>query len=87
MQVSSAPIAQADILPTILQSEGIESSQDFGRSIFDVSENETRVRKSVFHSWQKGDYEEVVYQIVGSGRDLSNWEIVARGKYVGDIYD
>ena len=87
MQVSSAPIAQADILPTILQSEGIASSQDFGRSILDVSENETRVRRSVFHSYQKGDYEEVVYQIVGSGRDLSNWEIVSRGKYVGNIYD
>ena len=87
LQVSSAPIAQADILPTILASEGIRSQQDFGRSVFEVSEGEERVRASVFHSWQKGDYEEVVYKIVGSGRDLNNWEVVERGKFVGNIYD
>jgi hypothetical protein len=91
LKISSAPIAQGDVIPTILQSEGIETEVDFGRSIFDVKEGEQRERRTVFHSLQYNpdgsvNYEEVLFRIVGSGRTLENWSIVSRGKFIGDIY-
>jgi arylsulfatase A-like enzyme len=88
LQVSNAPIAQADVIPTILKSEGIQTDKDFGRAVFDVAEDEERIRTSVFHSCQNSnDYEEIIYRIKGSGRDLNNWTVIECGKYVGDIYN
>ncbi len=87
LQISTAPIAQADILPSILQSEGVTSDIDFGRSVFEIDAGESRERRCVFHSYQSGKYEEVIFKIVGSGRSLDNWNIESRGKYIGDIYE
>jgi len=88
LKTSSAPIAQADVMAAILQSENIKTDLDFGRSLFDVSENEVRERKIYFQSQKAdGNYEDVVFKVTGSGRDLKNWVIESRGKYVGDIYD
>ena len=83
---SYAPIAQADLIPTILFSEKIETELDFGRTIYEVGEDEIRERKCVFHR-RLGNDEEVVFKIVGSGRDLNNWTVESRGKYIGDLYE
>lgn len=86
MKVSSAPIAQSDIVPAILQSEGIETEFDFGRSVFEIQEGEERERRVVFHRRLSGNDEEVIFKIVGSGRDMSNWTVESRDKFVGDLY-
>ena len=92
MTVSSAPLMQSDIIPTILQSEGITSYGDFGRSVLEIAEDEVRERRSVFHSLQHDpldgslNYEEIEFKITGSGKLLSNWVVISRGKYVGNIY-
>ena len=88
LTVSTAPVAQADVIPSIIQSEGIQTDINFGTSIFDVSEGDIRERRCVFHRLESNNnFEEVIYRIVGSGKNLNNWEIASRGKYVGDIYD
>jgi hypothetical protein len=84
---SSAPIAQADIIPAILESEGIQTDSAFGRSLFDVEEGEMRVRRSVFHRRLGGNDEEVIFKIIGSGKNLNNWMIESRDKFVGDLYN
>ena len=89
LKINSAPVMQADIIPTILKSEGIATDTDFGRSVFDISETEERIRKYNFQSLQYTngalDYEVVEYEIRGRARDLKNWTIVDRYR-VGDIY-
>ena len=86
---NTAPVTQADIIPTILKSEGIISDTDFGRSVFEISPDESRKRKYCWQSLQhiNGaiDYELVMFEIVGTARDYENWTIVDR-YYVGDIY-
>ena len=87
---SSAPVMQGDIIPTILASEGIKSSTDLGKSVFEIPEDQPRVRRYNFQSLQytEGalDYEVFEYEIVGRARDLKNWTIVDRYR-VGDIYN
>ena len=80
LMISSAPVMQADIIPTILRSERIMTDTDFGRSVFEISETEARTRKYNFQSYQKdsGGYEVIEYEIVGRARDLKNWTIVNR---------
>ena len=90
LAVSTAPLAQADVIPSIIQSEGIETNIDFGTAISEVSEGDVRERWCVFHSLRDGNnYKEYVYRIVGSGKDLNNWVIANpdQEKFVGDIYD
>ena len=92
LKVSHAPVAQADIIPTILASEGIVSDTDFGKPVWDYREGDVRERKYVFQARQAqpegpATYEVIVYKITGSSRDLKNWEIVSSGDYVGSIYE
>ncbi|MBE6627862.1 MAG: hypothetical protein E7629_02945 [Ruminococcaceae bacterium] len=89
---SHAPVTQGDIIPAILESEGIEASGDFGRSLFDVKENEHRVRICKFDDWkedssgQRND-EIFVFEITGNARDLKNWKEISRGEFIGYYLD
>lgn len=91
LQVNTAPVAQSDIIPTILASEGIQTDIDFGPSVFEIDENETRARKYVFPSWQSPDGvrndELVIFEVVGSARDLENWRIVSKEYLGGSFYE
>ena len=80
LTVNSAPVMQADIIPTILRSEGIDTDEDFGKSVFEIPVDQPRKRKYNFQSYQKdtGGYEVIEYEILGPARDLSNWTIVNR---------
>ena len=79
LKISSAPVTQGDILPTILASEGIQSNIDFGdsRPVSTVAENEARTRYCLFDGQiPNGTGGELIYfEITGSARDLSNWKI------------
>ena len=90
LQLNTAPVTQGDILPTILASEGIKASHDFGRTLFEIGENETRVRKYSFQSWQSPDGvrndELVIFEVIGSARDLKNWHIVSKEYLGGSFY-
>ena len=91
LQVNHAPVAQGDIIPTILASEGIQPSQSFGKTLFDFQEGDVRERTHVFQRREEqvdgpAIYEVIVYRIVGSARKLENWEVVSEGDWVGSIY-
>ncbi len=90
LQVSSAPVTHADIFPTILQSEGIASGMDFGRSLFEITEDENRERLYYFQKYDKIDgrtnYEMVVFAINGKAADYKNWEIRERYYLGKSIY-
>ena len=89
---SHAPVTQGDIIPAILESEGIEATGDFGRSLFDVKEDEHRVRICKFDDWkedasgQRND-EVFVFEITGNARDLKNWKEISRGEFIGYYLD
>ena len=87
MQISHAPVAQEDILATVLDCVGADYSP-LGRSVFDVAENEYRWRTT--HVWgYMTQYPEVPW--IG---DHDQWDAEANGferynvmgvfHYVGD---
>ena len=89
---SNAPVTQGDIIPAILESEGIESELDFGRSLFDVKEGESRVRICKFDDWREDasgvrNDEVITFEILGNARDLNNWKIISRGEFIGYYLD
>ncbi len=91
LDISSAPVCHEDIFATIIKSEGIETDRDFGKSVFEFSEGEERVRKFYFQrqNWTDGksNYEQFVYEIVGSAKVYENWKL-RDSYYIGkDIYE
>ena len=89
MQTSSAQVSHANLWATIFKSEGIAFDEaEFGKSVFDVNENEDQVRS---HVWQKFDplythYEEQIFEIKGSARNFDNWVIKSRKKINKELY-
>ncbi len=85
-----APVAQGDIIPTIVESAGLESTHDFGRTLFEYREGEERVRRFNFQGLRtvdgKIDYEQALYEIRGRAREFKNWVLVERGEMIGNIY-
>lgn len=88
LKISSAPVAQEDIHATILDSEGIESTLDYGVSVFDLDEDAERERRYHFQRYIRDDgtYEVVKYKIVGKAKKFSNWTPVERVKLDKSIY-
>ncbi len=91
LTVNRAQVMQGDIIPSILRSEGIETAHDFGRSIFEIDENEQRERRfcnqKLFTDNGKIDYEVIWFKVLGRSREISSWQIDRRGEFVGDIYN
>ena len=90
MQVSSAPVAQEDVLATILDVIGADYSL-LGRSVFDIAENEHRERTTSVWGYMRS-YPDVPW--IGN---LDQWDAEANGferynvfgvfHYVGDRDD
>ena len=87
MQVTSAPVAQEDIMPTLLWAAG-EDYSDYGTTVFDWSEGDTRVRTTSVWGYMRG-YPDVPW--IGN---VDQWDAEANGfdrynvfgvfHYVGD---
>lgn len=88
IKVSSAPVAQEDIHATILDSEGLENTLDYGASVLDMDGNTERERRYHFQRYIKDDgtYEVVKYRIIGEAKDFDNWTVVDRIKLDKSIY-
>ncbi len=81
-KISSAPVSHRDIWATIFKSEGLDYS-DYGQSVFDVSETETRVRTFIWHTYD-ATCDEYFYEIIGgagSARDFADWKEVKINHY------
>ena len=90
MQRSSAPVAQEDVLATILDVLGEDYSL-LGRSVFDVAEDETRVRRTLMWGYHS-DYPEVpwvgnVGQWDNEANGSERYNVLAIFEYEGDRDD
>jgi hypothetical protein len=86
LKTSSAPIIQGDILPTIIQSEGIKTDIDFGecKPVSEIAENEQRVRYCLFDGQNPAGPvggELIEFEINGNANDLKNWMIKWREEF------
>ena len=82
---SSAQVSQENLIPTLVKSAGIKTSHDYGRSYFEIPENENNVR---YHKFEmSGDrYEIVKFKVVGKGDDFDNWKIESRQELSDSFY-
>ena len=91
LTVSGAPVYHGDLFATIMKSEGIDTDVDFGRSVFEFSEGEERVRPFYFQRYDKVDgkvdYEQFVYEIRGKASVYGNWVQIERYHLGKSIYD
>ncbi len=76
MKVSSAPVSQEDFHATVLEALGADGSK-YGRTFFDVGEDEERARNFYFRVAYDGsaDEYEIEYEINGDVRDIANWHL------------
>lgn len=87
MAVSSAQVSQDELFATILAAAGADKADDFGSTVFEISEDEDRKRRYCFQRYQDSGYEIVEYEIVGDSDDFDNWHIVNRYELGKSIYD
>ena len=75
METSQAQTSHKNMWATIYKSAGITTSKDFGKSVFEIPEQEPQEREFYWYTWghRLVAYE---YKVVGSVKDFSNWEIV-----------
>lgn len=71
LRISSAPVSQAEFIPTIMKAIGVEYEQ-YGRTFAEVPENESNERK---HTSACDAYRED-YVIKGSVKDPENWTLI-----------
>lgn len=77
-EVSTAPIAQEDFIPTVLEGLGIEDDR---KTIFEYEEDELRERfyyYTALYSDEEGEVELREYKIVGDARNKENYEFTGR---------
>ena len=87
---SSSQVSQDNLIPSIVESEGIQTDIDFGESYWDIPEGEDRERRYfLIRSLRDKDDnradELVEYKIVGDGSNFENWEIV-KETLIGYLY-
>lgn len=89
LKISSAPVMHEDLHATVFASEGIDATLSYGRSIFDIAEDEARERRYHFQRQisETGTIEIIKYKIVGSAADFKNWTVVDRIKLDCGLYD
>lgn len=65
----------ADIMPTVVKDIKLKTSHDYGESLFDIDENETRTR-TYYHSRITGNSKLILdkYKITGDAADKNNWK-------------
>ncbi len=85
LKTSNAPVSQEDFHSTVLWALGDPNYSDFGRTFFEIGENEKRVRNFYFRVAYDGKTEEslIEYEIIGDAKDFSNWR--KTGRVWGDL--
>lgn len=64
-----------DIIPTIVKDTKLKTTHNYGESLFDIDENQTRTR-IYYHSRLSGDSKLILdkYKITGDAADKNNWK-------------
>lgn len=81
VKTSNAPVCHNDLFATVLEGFGVDGSE-YGRTVFDIGENEERER-TYYHSSLHSDIEGEIalreYTVNGDARDFASWKLT--GKY------
>lgn len=87
MKISQAQTSHDNLWATIMDSENISTSNDYGTSVFDIPENINQKRRLILHTYCR-NLDEYTYEINGSGKDFNNWKIVHhtyhQGRFIMD---
>jgi len=75
LKISNAQTSHDNIWATIIKSENISTSYDYGTSVFEISEDVNQKRRFVLHTYF-GNLSEYTYEINGAGKDFSNWKMI-----------
>ena len=87
LTISQAQVSHDNIWATIMQSENITTSNDYGTSVFDIPEGVNQTRRYVWHTYSD-DFAESTYSITGPGADFANWELTSKTiQYGRRLYD
>lgn len=78
LQYNNAPTSTENFQPTILKAAGIDHSKS-GETYFEVSPDDTKVRKLLYRIWPTDDNPPQVleYHITGDANDFSNWTLIS----------
>lgn len=85
LKYSEAQVSQENFIPTLVKSAGIKTENDYGRSYFEVPEDENTVR---YHKFElSGEPNQIVtFKVEGKGTDFNNWSIDSRTELDGTFY-
>lgn len=75
VQISNAPVSHTDFIPTVLSGFDMEYGE-FGRTVFDISETEDRIRYcyyTAYYSNEEGEIELREYKVVGDALQHENF--------------
>ncbi|MCQ2430287.1 MAG: hypothetical protein MJ192_08155 [Clostridia bacterium] len=82
LAVSTAQVSDDNMIPAIIKSAGIRSSEDYGAGYFDIPEGEDTVRYMVrFEEAKRG----IHFTITGPWVGKDNWEVTEREEF-SDFY-
>ena len=85
-ETSTAQVSQANLIPTIVKSAGMETTTDYGLSYFDITPDMTVKRYHKFELYVKGKDDIIVtFEVEGDGTDFGNWKIYSE-EPIGYIY-
>lgn len=78
LAVNEAPVAQSELMPTILKAAGIDWAK-YGRTFSEVADDEERERtyKDVYFKKEEGGYQNyyIEYLIEGDVKNINNWSV------------
>lgn len=86
---STAPVCHDDLFATALKSEGL-STEDWGRSVFEIPEDEIRTRRYFYQrvgNLTRTEYEQFEMEITGPAHDFNNWKVTKRFFLGKSVYD
>ena len=91
LKESKAQVSASDIFATVLTAAGSDKAEDFGENIFDVPEDENRIRYYQFQmvegTFEEGNYLNAELEIVGPGNDYDNWKLIRIVDLQTNIYN
>lgn len=87
LKTSKAQTSHDNIWATIMKSENIVCEEDFGKSVFEINENENQTRRFIWHTYIS-PLDEYVYEITGLARNFENWKLMKHERFEDrKIYD
>lgn len=80
LKISKAQTSHDNLWATILKSENLINDDSYGKSVFEIPENEDQTRRYIWHTYMS-PLDEYIYEIKGDGKDFENWSLKTHNHY------